>query len=304
MTEHSNVRQPIVLASDLGFTEGPIVLSTGEIVVTSISRGSLYRIDPAGGGSLLIELGGGANGAAVDADDVIYVAQNGGRWAANGPAWPPSSVGGVQVVRPPYTSWEWLTQEPIAPNDLCFGPDGMLYVTDPTRSLNLEDGRIWRINPRTGATELLASVPFFCNGIAFDADDHLYIASTHEALIYVYDVESGTLTTPRVVVDIKDRWPDGLAFNSNGDLVIGAVDAGGLGVNSTGGQGAIETWSIDGEQLDLYVPGPGDHFANICFDGKGGLIVTASDSGEVLLIPEWGDTGLPLHPLRPTASRV
>jgi gluconolactonase len=300
MPEQSEARQPIVLASDLGFAEGPIMLSTGEIVVTSISRGNLYKVDPRGGGSLLIELGGGANGAAVDADDVIYVAQNGGRWAANGPAWPPSSVGGIQVVRPPYTSWEWLTREPIAPNDLCFGPDGMLYATDPTRSRNLEDGRIWRIDPTSGATELLASVPFFCNGIAFDADDHLYIASTHEALVYVCDVEGGTITTPRVAIDIKDRWPDGLAFDSRGHLVIGAVDAGGLGVNSTGGQGAIETWSVDGERLDLYIPGPGDHFANICFDGKGGLIVTASDSGEVLLIPDWGDVGLPLHPLRVT----
>jgi gluconolactonase len=293
-----------VLASDLGFTEGPIVLSTGEIVVTSISRGKLYRINPDGGGSLMIDLGGGANGAAVDADDTIYVAQNGGRWAANGPQWPPTSVGGIQVVRAPYDSWEWLTREPIAPNDLCFGPDGMLYVTDPTRSLNLEDGRIWRVDPTTGGTELLASVPFFCNGIAFDADGHLYVASTHEALIYVCDVESGTLTPPKVAIDLKHRWPDGMAFDSVGNLVIGAVHAGGLGVNSTGGQAAIETWTVDGERIDEYIPGPGDHFANICFDGKGGLIITASDHGEVLLVPDWGDPGLPLYPLRDGSPRA
>jgi len=293
-------RNAVILASDLGFTEGPAVLSTGEIVVTSISRGTVHRIDPAGGGAtLLADLGGGANGAAVDGDDAIYVAQNGGRWAANGPAWPPTSVGGIQVLRPPYDTWRWLTREPIAPNDLCFGPDGLLYVTDPTRSRAIEDGRIWRIDPSTGATELLASVPWFCNGIAFGPDDRLYIASTHEALVYVCDVRDGTLTPPDVAVDLGHRWPDGLAFDSRGRLLVGAVHAGGLGVNATGGQGAVETWSLDGRRLDEYLPGPGDHFANICFDGRGGLVVTASDHGQVLLVPDWGDPGLPLHRPRP-----
>ena len=38
-----------VLASDLGFTEGPVWLPDGRIALTSISHGCLYILDPSGG---------------------------------------------------------------------------------------------------------------------------------------------------------------------------------------------------------------------------------------------------------------
>ena len=278
-----------MLAADLGFVEGPTVLATGDIVVTSIDRGKVYLVSPETGARELADLGGGANGATVALDGTIYVAQNGGRWAANGPVWPSSSVGGVQIIRPD-GSHDWLTREPIAPNDLCFGPDGMLYVTDPTRSRKIQDGRIWRIHPETGAAELLRSVPFFSNGIAFDSDDRMYLASTQESRIYRAELTESGISEPELVIRLGGRWPDGLAFDSAGRLVVGAVEH--------DGQGTIQTWSPEGELIDEYFPGAGALFTNIAFDGKGGLIIAASDRGEVLLVPDWGDPGLPLHPFR------
>jgi len=279
----------VTLASGLGFTEGPVLMPSGDFAVTSISHGAVYLVGRGGGSRLLADVGGGANGAAVDADGTLYIAQNGGRWARNGPQWPVTSVGGLQVVHPD-GSHGWLTRDPIAPNDLCFGPDGMLYVTDPTRSQAINDARIWRVNPRDGAAELLRTVPFFANGIAFDADDHLYLASTNDARIYRCDVLGGTITEPESIIQLTVGKPDGMAFDAAGRLVIGAINH--------GGQGTIQTWDVAGEPVDTFVPGVGSLFTNLTFDGRGGLVIAASDRGEVLHVPAWGDPGLALHPFR------
>jgi gluconolactonase len=54
-----------VLATDLGFTEGPVWLPEGRIALTSLSHGCRYVVDPAGGPVERIVTGGGPNGAGV-----------------------------------------------------------------------------------------------------------------------------------------------------------------------------------------------------------------------------------------------
>jgi hypothetical protein len=43
--------------------------------------------------------------------------------------------GGVAVV-----SIGWLSTKPTSPNDICIGPDGWVYCTDPTRPMGSNDG--------------------------------------------------------------------------------------------------------------------------------------------------------------------
>jgi len=168
------------------------------------------------------ETNGGANGATEGLDGKIYVAQNGGRTAPTGPLWGPGSVGGIQVADHS-GSVRWVTRDPIAPNDLCFGPDGLLYVTDPTRSLDIDDGRIWRIDTETGVSELLMSVPWYPNGIAFGPDGALYIASFRTASIERYQLQNGKLVGRETVIQMTEGHPDGMAFDERGYLVIGAI---------------------------------------------------------------------------------
>ena len=104
-----------IIAENVGFTEGPLVTQTGDVVFTSIDHGRLYKaVD--GRAESVAETGSGPNGAREGRHGCIYVAQNGGAWPAR--RWP-HMTGGIQVVRPGGRV-EYLTQDPISPNDLCF----------------------------------------------------------------------------------------------------------------------------------------------------------------------------------------
>ena len=280
------------IATGVGFSEGPVVAPDQAIYVTSITHGRVYRVTGSGA-EAWAETGGGANGAVVDAEGRIFVAQNGGRWARNGPSWAPDSVGGVQVIAADRTV-AWLTREPIAPNDLCFGPDGMLYVTDPTRAPRVpgrpSDGRIWRVDPNTGATELLRSVRWFPNGIAFGPDDRLYLADTHGQAIYACDVIDAGLSEETKVIQMTQGMPDGMAFDAGGRLVIGAI--------AEDVPGTIQTWTVDGELVDTFAPGDSPAYTNIAFTEDRSLVIADSSGGRVLLVRDWPSAGLPLHPFR------
>jgi len=284
------------IATGLGFTEGPVALADGSLVVTSLTHGAVYRVRSDGGHERIATVGGGANGAAADRHGVLYIAQSGGRWVRNGPSWPPGHEGGVQRIRAD-GSVEWVSRDPISPNDICFGPDGLLYVTDPTRSPRIRDGRLWRIDPSTGDAELLFSTPWFCNGLAFGVDDILYLASTYESRVYAVDV-SVSGPRPRAVFDLVEGQPDGLAVDSRGNIVVGAIDA------TRARAGSVQTYTATGQLLDVFRPGPDCHYTNIAFDGRGGLVITSSDEESVLLATRWGDPGLTLHPFRRAPSQA
>lgn len=278
------------IARDMGFLEGPVALTGGKIAVTSIDRGKVYAINP--NGSDLVELattGGGANGATEGHDGAIFVAQNGGK--------PPARRGGqvqtagIQAISPD-GSISWVTQDPVSPNDLCFGPDGMLWITDPTRPRSRADGRLWRCDPTSSEAELLCSVPWYPNGIGFGLeDDAVYVASTDEQRIVRFPVEPSGLGEPETYIQMTEHGPDGFAFDSEGNLIIGAV---GLG----GDPGSVQVWSPEGRLLERYQPGSDVFYTNVAICRDGSLVVTSSGNGEVLITPPNSFGYLPLYPFR------
>lgn len=267
------------------------------IIVTSISLGHLYQVTEDGNVTVYAVTGGSPNGATEGSDGSIYVAQS--------PRVRRGSISGsVQRIHPPvettspsttpYTTGnlvEDVTLDVVSPNDLCFGPDGTLWVTDPTRRPARDDSRIWKVDVTAREAQLAISTDYYANGIAFGReDDALYVVSTGERQILRYPIVGDRLVKPEVVVQLAAGHPDGFAFDTEGNLAI-AVNG------EDGAQGNIQVWSGNGELLEIIEPCRGQWFTNLAISADRRLIVAHPDRGAVLQT-EWPSAGLPLFPFR------
>ena len=110
----------VTFADDLQRPEGPVALPDGSIALVEGGRGCVTEIAPDGGARRTIAVTGEPNGLAVDGGGVFWVADTR----------PPALI----RLEPDGRFERVLTAsgaEPfVYPNDLCFGPDGMLYLTE------------------------------------------------------------------------------------------------------------------------------------------------------------------------------
>lgn len=278
-----------LLASDLGFVEGPVFLQSGEIAAVSMDRGCVHILDETGASRPLALPAVGPNGAAEGSDGSLFIAVSG--FVRNGLR-PLGATGGLLAVELDGTT-RWLSQDLVRPNDLCFGPDGLLYVTDPTPYTirpARDDGRIWRIDPATGDIDALISTGWYPNGIAFGLDDDaVYVASTGDQRVMRVPVSPAGFGTPEPVIQMRSGHPDGLAFDHEENLIVAAINA---------EPGTIQVWTLDGTLVDVFSPGESTLYTNVALNEKRELIITDSQGGAVLLVDDWPQAGLPLHPFR------
>lgn len=276
-----------VLATNIGFTEGPVWTQDGRLIVTSISRGCLYEI---GGGEpkVVATTRGGPNGLAEGAGGALYVTQNGGIFGMGDRS--PDPIGaGIQAVEG--NTVRYLAEPLDAPNDLCFGPDGRLYFTDPrgaARPADLKPGRVYALT-LDGQLDLLAEGPRFTNGIAFGADPtELYVAETFGQRMLIYPLRDGTLGEPREFCRTEPGFPDGMCFDEAGRLYVAAT----LGHE-------VQVFDRDGRLIDRLPCGDHSLVTNCCFGGTEGRTLFVTDSaGERVLAFDLDTRGLPLFPFR------
>lgn len=272
--------------SDLGFIEGPVVLRDGSVVVTSIDRGLLYRVTETGK-EVVARTGGGPNGATEGADG-LYVAQNGGCWPALNEI---RAEAGIQRIAPDGTVTTVMTG-PTAPNDLAFGPDGLLYVTDPTRKPERDDGRIWRVDPKTGRSEMILSLGWYPNGIGFSSEsDCFYVADTGNRRIVRFPLTDPRPESGETVLTMTEGMPDGFAFDTDGTMLIAAP---GFREDEPG---TLQVWSGSGRHLDTIRIDGSRFVTNVALTGDGRVFVCESGRG-TLLTGRHGVPGLSLHPFR------
>jgi len=256
-----------LLAANLGFPEGPVIMGDGRIVLCDGNVGELLVYEN-GKISTFARTGGSPWGAILGTDGAIYLTQ-GGNVPGSGDT---SAVSGIQRVAADGTV-ELLFSEvagyPLyGPNDLAFGPDGRLYFTESGSEQDFRfdvraPGRLFAVG-ESGKGEMLLELPdVYPNGIAFDAQQRLYWT---ESMVHrIRRLDEGVPTTFCQLSD--DHVPDGMAIAADGRLFVCTTISGGVTVVSPDGE-VLEEISL------------GEHATNCIFDGPA-LYVTATHVADI-----------------------
>lgn len=295
-----------IFHSGLGEPEGPVLLPDGSwgVVEMSPETGHVSVISPDGGSKRVVVQTGRPNGMIQDSEGTLWVAESQN---------PPSLLrveldGTSEVVLTGGDGADFMF-----PNDLVFGPDGALYMTDSgvhrpdfqiarERESGLDnypyDGKLFRIDLSDMSVRMLEDGLKFANGLAFGADGALYVTATATGFVYRYEWNSdGTLGTQEVFADLVDRslapgfiGGDGLAVGENGYLYCAVVGQGDVTVIDTNGS-VVERIPVGGVQPTNVAFGP---------RGSGDIFVTVKDAGN-LERHHVGVEGLPLLASRATS---
>lgn len=241
----------MIFASGLMNPEGPVALPNGTwlIVEGGAERGCVTHLSADGKTRREVKKTGRPNGLAVDSKGAIWVAES------KLPALLRVTLDGRCDVVATECDGECF----MFPNDLCFGPDGALYLTDsgvdvsefaPNNEIRADylrfhyDGRVYRVDPESGQVTQLDRGIRFTNGIAFGPDQALYANETLTGNIYRYKWQGGGAVGQReyfgnvIRPDAPPGWkgPDGMAFDENGLLYVAVYAQGDVTVLGRDGQ--------------------------------------------------------------------
>ena len=175
----------------------------GYLYASSRAEGAVYRISPAGAISTYAEGMGIATGIAFDRDGNLYVGDRSGT---------------IFKINPAREIFVFATLEPsIAAYHLAFNDAGTLFVTGPTTSSNQAIHAI----DRDGNTTVFYQGLGRAQGVAFDADDNLYVAAS------LHGQRGIVRITPRreASLAISGNNLVGLAFLEDGTATLATRDA-------------------------------------------------------------------------------
>lgn len=296
------------IATGLQFPEGPIAMPDGSVILVEIARGTLTRVDAAGHASVIAELGGGPNGAALGPDGMIYVCNNGGfRWhEMDGLLFPGRqaddySGGRIERVDPATGAFEVLYREvngnPLkGPNDLVFDRHGGFWFTDhgKIRKRDKDHGGVYYASTDGNDIREVIFPLDAPNGVGLSPEeDRLYVAETVARRVWAYDIVGpGEIRRVRrfggpgeLVAGLPDnQMLDSLAIDGAGNICVATLMRGG-----------ITSISPDGQRREFTEMGD-PMTTNICFGGEGlkTAFITLSASGRLVAM-DWPVAGLPLN---------
>ena len=279
LTEWSKVNQG-GRASD-SFLEGPVFDEVGNLFVTDIPHGRVFRIDPKGEWDLVAQWDGHPNGMKfMNATELLITDYANGLMALD------TKSG---VVRPYLTSKN--SEQFKGLNDLTFDSNGNLYFTDQGQTgLHDPTGRVYRLSPAGKLEQLLSNVPS-PNGITLSKDERfLFVAATRGNCVWRMPLllDGSISKTGQFFTSYGPSGPDGLAINDEGHLLIA-------------NPGLAYIWILNhlAEPIEILKGISGTSLTNLAFGGKENKIIYCTDStnGQIM-IAKLDIPGITIH--RPT----
>lgn len=287
-----------IFFDNLSGPEGPVILSDGTFLCVEMAAGLVVHYDPSTKKRRTIAKLSRPNGLAVDKERIIWCAES-----QNSPSLLRITMDGkVDLFLDNCNEIPFLF-----PNDLAFGADGLLYMTDSgilTKDLFVNgkvrddynalpyDGRIYCIDTKTKEIRLIDGGYRFANGLAFGPDGLFYTNETRTGNIYRYkrkgdffDKSTKELFGNVWINDGKTylRGPDGMKFAASGNLYC-----------AVHGQGDVCVLSPDGHVKERIFTG-GKRPTNVVFGTDTNIYVTEVENGWVEHYQLSSDRGFPLY---------
>lgn len=233
MNDKAKPGAPELMASGLGWPEGPAVLGDGSLVFVDSYRSQLTVLGSDRVPRRFAYTAGAPNSCVLGSDGALYVCQNGG---TVGP-WRAAEMvaASIQRVRPGGRAETLITEvEGVklnGPNDLVFAADGRLIFTDPG-TYNPKDpdpSYIHALLPDGTARVLVAfPKPVFPNGVTTEDDGSVVWGESYTGHI-------GRLRPDGAIEDLgrlpgDNPVPDGMKVGADGRLYITDIVAKGIHV--------------------------------------------------------------------------
>ncbi len=199
----STTGQTVPFVSELMNASGLAIDADDVLYASSRQEGNIYRVSSAGNSAIYVEGMGVATGIVFDPEGNLYVGDRSG------------TIFKVSRQRQIYV---FATLESsISAYHLAFGPDKYLYVTGPTTS---SFDCVHRISP-AGEVDVFYRGLGRPQGMAFDAQDNLYVAASFQGRRGVVRI------TPDKQAELFLSGPGivGLAFAPGRDLVLATSGA-------------------------------------------------------------------------------
>src|SRR5438067_3992334 len=248
-----------ILATGLGFPEGPVAMPDGSVILTEIRNNRCSRVTPDGKVSLFSAAGGGPNGLAVGPDGALYLCNNGGSRYVEGSSMgqgphPDYKHGSIQRLDRSTGAAKTLYIECdghklSAPNDIVFDKQGGFYFTDLGKRYahSRDHGGLYYALPDGSRVVELAYPMLSPNGVGLSPDEMtVYVADTESSRLFAFDViEPGKVKIEpfpapyggRIVCGLPgfQRF-DSLAVEAAGNICVATLVTGHITVISPTGQ--------------------------------------------------------------------
>lgn len=261
------------------FLEGPVFDSTGNLYVTDIPFGRVFKIDPQGTWRLVAEYDGEPNGMKfLNANTLLITDYKNGLIALD-----------IATGKATQFLARRNTESFKGVNDLTIAKNGDIYFTDQGQTgLHDPTGRVYRYALHSGKLDLLLGNVPSPNGIVLSPDEKfLFVACTRGNCVWrmPLQVDGSVSKTGQFFTSYGASGPDGLAMDERGRLFVANPGLGYVWVVNPRGEvdEVLHAPKVDGKLAAVSLTnlafgadvGGQDNKTIYCTDSTNGRILTA-----------------------------